>query len=89
MREKINQHTEGDTYVIPDVNVTAVENADVKRPNQEFDWDDLLLMENSNQSEATYVPPEHEDPKQLEKTLARAKKAKVGARILAVFGETA
>lgn len=89
MSEKINQHAEGDTYVIANGGAATIGNADVRRPNDKFEWDDLLLMENSNQKEATYVPPEHEDQKKLDEILARAKKARVGARILAVFDEAA
>lgn len=81
MSEKINHNTEGDTYVIPEVNVTAVGNADVKRSNQDFEWNDLLLMGDNNQKEATYVPPEDKTQKELQEALEAAKSKKVYQRI--------
>lgn len=82
MSEKINHKTEGDTYVIPEVNVTAIGNAEVKHSNQEdFKWNDLLLMGESNQKEATYVPPEDKSPEELRAILEQAKSKTVYKRI--------
>lgn len=89
MSEKINQHTEGDTYVIANGGAANLGNADVRRPKDKFEWGDLLLMENSNHAEATYVPPKHEDQKELDKILMRAKASVIGKRSLKIFNRAA
>lgn len=86
MKESIKVNTKGDTDVKSDDTILYKPNffdareADVVRPGRKkIEWDDLLLMGESNREEAEYIGPDSEE---ANKVAERTRHQRIGQKIL-------
>ena len=86
MKESINANTKGDTDVKSEDTILYKPNffdareADVSRPGRKgVEWDDFLLMGESNREEAEYISPDSEE---ANKIAERAQYQRIGKKIL-------
>lgn len=86
MKESIKVNTKGETDVKSDDTILYKPNffdareADVVRPGRkEIEWDDLLLMGESNREEAEYIGPDSEE---AERVAERTRHQRIGQKIL-------
>ncbi len=86
MKESIKVNTKGDTDVKSDDTILYKPNffdareADVVRPGRkEIEWDDLLLMGESNREEMEYISPDSEE---ANKVAERTRHQRIGQKIL-------
>lgn len=86
MKESINANTKGDTDVKSEDTILYRPNffdareADVSRPGRKkIEWDDFLLMGESNREEAEYIGPDSEE---ANKIAERTRHQRIGQKIL-------
>lgn len=86
MSERIKTNTKGETDVKSEETILYKPNffdareADVVRPGRkEIEWDDLLLMGESNREEAEYIGPDSEE---ANKVAERTRHQRIGQKIL-------
>lgn len=86
MKESINTNKKGDADVKSEDTILYRPNffdareADVLRPGQKkIEWDDFLLIGDSNREEAEYISPDDEE---ANKIAERARDQRIGRKIL-------
>lgn len=101
MKENINTNTKGAADVKSDKTILHTPNffdareVDVVRPGKKgIDWDDFMLMGESNKEEAEYINPNSDGTtknkdKNVEMAVERVKLGTLGRKILAVINSEA